>query len=159
MLFQFFVSCFPITEPRILWKTKLFRGVLMIRKHFSEEDILNILRQVEMDLAGGKTVESAIWTAGVSDATYYKWRKMYGGVGKAKLHEFKEMEIENARLRRIVANLELEKLILEESRDYSKLKAWRSPICVRPLFMSVRNWPRLSGKPAKWSAQNAVRNA
>ena len=48
---------------------------------------------------------------------------MYGGVGKAKLHEFKEMEIENARLRRIVANLELEKLILEESRDYSKLKA------------------------------------
>ena len=79
----------------------------MTRKRFSEEDILNILRQVEMDLAGGATVESAIRTAGISDATYYKWRKMYGGVGKAKLHEFKEMEKENARLKRIVADLEL----------------------------------------------------
>lgn len=49
-----------------------------------------------MDLAGGQTVESAIRKAGISDATYYKWRKMYGGVGKAKLHEFKEMERERA---------------------------------------------------------------
>jgi putative transposase len=64
------------------------------------------LRQVELDLAGGKTVQSAIRIAGVSDATYYKWRKMYGGVGKAKLHEFKEMEKENARLKRIVAELD-----------------------------------------------------
>ena len=95
----------------------------MTRKRFSEEDILNILRQVELDLAGGKTVESAIRTAGISDATYYKWRKMYGGVGKAKLHEFKEMEKENARLKRIVAELELDKLILKESLDYLKPKA------------------------------------
>ena len=48
---------------------------------------------------------------------------MYGGVGKAKLHEFKEMEKENARLKRIVADLELDKLILEESLDYLKPKA------------------------------------
>ena len=95
----------------------------MTRKRFSEEDILNILRQVELDLAGGKTVESAIRIAGVSDATYYKWRKMYGGVCKAKLHEFKEMEKENARLKRIVADLELDKLILKESLDYLKPKA------------------------------------
>ena len=95
----------------------------MTRKRFSEEDILHILRQVELDLAGGKTVESAIRIAGVSDATYYKWRKMYGGVGKAKLHEFKEMEKENARLKRIVADLELDKLILKESLDYLKPKA------------------------------------
>lgn len=57
----------------------------MTRKRFSEEDILNILRQVEMDLAGGNTVESALRTAGISDPTYYKWRKLYGGMGKAKL--------------------------------------------------------------------------
>lgn len=95
----------------------------MTRKRFSEEDILNILRQVEMYLAGGATVESAIRTAGISDATYYKWRKMYGGVGKAKLHEFKEMEKENARLKRIVADLELDKLILKESLNYLKPKA------------------------------------
>ena len=95
----------------------------MTRKRFSEEEILNVLRQVELDLAGGSTVEAAIRTAGISEATYYKWRKMYGGVGKSKLHEFKEMEKENDRLKRIVANLELDKLILKESLDYLKPKA------------------------------------
>lgn len=90
----------------------------MTRKQFSEEDILNILCQVEMELAGGSTVESALRTAGISDPTYYKWRKMCGGMGKAKLHEFKAKEKENARLKRIVADLELDKLILKESLDY-----------------------------------------
>ena len=78
----------------------------MTRKRISEEDILNILRQIELDLAAGGTVEAAIRTTGISDATYYKWRKMYGGMGKSKLHEFKEMEKENTRLKRIVAELE-----------------------------------------------------
>tara|TARA_Y100000815_G_C12896662_1_gene332409 strand:- start:36 stop:323 length:288 start_codon:yes stop_codon:yes gene_type:complete len=95
----------------------------MTRKRFSEEDILNILRQIELDLAAGGTVEAAIRTAGISDATYYKWRKVYGGMGRFKLHEFKEMEKENARLKRIVADLELDKLILKESLDYLKPKA------------------------------------
>ncbi|MDP7625037.1 MAG: transposase, partial [Rhodospirillales bacterium] len=75
----------------------------MTRKRFSEEDILGILRQIELDLAGGGTVETAIRSAGISDATYYKWRKTYGGMGKSKLHEFKSLEKENARLKRIVA--------------------------------------------------------
>ena len=95
----------------------------MTRKRFSEEDILNILRQIELDLAAGGTVEAAIRTAGMSDATYYNWRKLYGGMGRSKLHEFKEMEKENARLKRIVADLELDKLILKESLDYLKPKA------------------------------------
>ena len=64
----------------------------MTRKRFSEEDILGILRQIELELSSGSTVELAIRTAGISDATYYKWRKLYGGVGKAKLHEFKALE-------------------------------------------------------------------
>ena len=51
----------------------------MTRKRFSEEDILGILRQIELDLSGGSAVEMAIRTAGISDATYYKWRKRYGG--------------------------------------------------------------------------------
>ena len=78
----------------------------MTRKRFSEEDILNILRQVKLDLATGSTVEAAIRTAGISDATYYKWRKMFDVMGKSKLHEFKEMEKENTRLKRIVAELD-----------------------------------------------------
>ena len=95
----------------------------MTRKRFSEEDILGLLRQIELDLAGGVTVETAIRTAGISEATYYKWRKRYGGMGKSKLHEFKAMEKENTRLKRIVAELELDKLILKESLDYLKPKA------------------------------------
>lgn len=84
---------------------------------------MGILRQVELDLAGGSTVELAIRTAGISEATYYKWRKLYGGMGKSKLHEFKALEKENDRLKRIVADLELDKLILKESLDYLKPKA------------------------------------
>jgi len=95
----------------------------MTRKRFSEEDILGILRQIELELSSGSTVELAIRTAGISDATYYKWRKLYGGVGKAKLHKFKAQEIENARLKSIVAELELDKLILKESLNYLKPKA------------------------------------
>ena len=53
----------------------------------------------------------------------YKWRKTYGGMGKSKLHEFKSLEKENERLKRIVAELELDKLILKESLDYLKPRA------------------------------------
>ena len=95
----------------------------MTRKRFSEDGILGILRQIELELSSGSTVELAIRTAGISDATYYKWRKLYGGVGKAKLHKFKAQEIENARLKSIVAELELDKLILKESLNYLKPKA------------------------------------
>jgi len=95
----------------------------MTRKRFSEEDILNVLRQIELDLSGGSSVEMAVRTAGITNATYYKWRKLYGGMGKSKLHEFKSLEKENERLKRIVAELELDKLILNESLDYLKPRA------------------------------------
>ena len=95
----------------------------MTRKRFSDEDALNILRQVELELASGNSVESACRTAGISDVTYYKWRKLYGGMGKSQLRELKAMEKENARLKRIIADLELDKLILKESLDYLKPKA------------------------------------
>lgn len=76
-----------------------------------------------MELAAGSSVESACRTAGISDATYYKWRKLYGGMGKSQLWGFKAVEKENARLKRIIADLELDKLILKESLDYLKPKA------------------------------------
>ena len=95
----------------------------MIRKRFSGEDILGLLRQIELDLASGSSVETAVRTAGISNATYYKWRKLYGGMGKSRLRELKAMEKENTRLKGIVAELELDKLILKESLDYLKPKA------------------------------------
>ena len=60
----------------------------MTRKRFSEDDILNVFRQIELDLSGGSSVEMAVRNAGISNATYYKWRKLYGGMGKSKLHKF-----------------------------------------------------------------------
>ncbi len=92
----------------------------MARKRFSEEDILNLLRQIELSLASGSDVASACRSAGVSDATYYSWRKKYGGMGKSQLREMKELERENAQRKKIVAELELDKLILKESLYFLK---------------------------------------
>jgi transposase-like protein len=62
-------------------------------------------------------------SAGISDATYYNWRKRYGGMGKSQLQELKGLKKENTRLKRIVADLELDKLILKESLNYLKPRA------------------------------------
>jgi putative transposase len=59
----------------------------------------------------------------VSDATYYNWRKKFGGMGRSQLFELKSLEKENQRLKKIVADLELDKLILKESLDFSKPRA------------------------------------
>lgn len=95
----------------------------MARKRYTDEDILNLLRQIELSLSSGCDVQTACRSAGVSDATYYNWRKRYGGMGKPQLSELKSLEKENVRLKRIVAELELDKLILKESLDYLKPKA------------------------------------
>ena len=94
----------------------------MARKRFGEEDILKLLRQIELSLDSGSDVATACRTAGVSDATYYAWRKKYGGMGKSQLREMKELEKQNAQLKKIVAELELDKLILKESLDFLKPK-------------------------------------
>jgi transposase-like protein len=94
----------------------------MARKRHSDEDCLKILRQVELDLAGGSDVAKACRTAGISGATYYTWRKKFGGMARPQLTELKALEKENQRLRRIVADLELDKLILKESLDFLKPK-------------------------------------
>ena len=87
----------------------------MVRKRYSDEDCLKILRQVELDLAAGGDVAKACRTAGISDATYYTWRKRFGGMAKPQL---KALVKESQRLRKIVADLELDKLILKESLDF-----------------------------------------
>ena len=94
----------------------------MARKRFSDEDILKLLRQVEVDLSSGTDIKSACRNAGISDATYYSWRKRYGGMGRHQLTEMKALEKENQRLKKIVADLELDKLILKESLDFLKPK-------------------------------------
>ncbi|MDG1744693.1 MAG: transposase [Planktomarina sp.] len=112
----------PKLVPRLLLKLSE-GGVGMARKRYNEEDILRLLREIEVHLHGGMDVVSACRTAGISDKTYYGWRKRYGGMGRAKLTELKALEKENQRLKKILAELELDKLILKESLDYLKPRA------------------------------------
>ena len=84
---------------------------------------LSLLREIEVHIHGGMDVFSACRKAGVSDKTYYGWRRKYGGMSRAWLSEMKSLEKENQRLKKIVADLELDKLILKESLDYLKRKA------------------------------------
>ena len=92
----------------------------MARKRHSDEDCLRLLREIEIHLTGGSDVGTACRAVGISDATYYTWRKTFGGMWRPQLAELKTLQRENQRLKRIVANLELDKLILRESLDFSK---------------------------------------
>ena len=95
----------------------------MARKRYSDEDVFRLLREIELSLASGTVAATACRTAGVSDATYYTWRKRFGGMGRSEMANLKALQKENDRLKKIVAELELDKLILKESLDYLKPKA------------------------------------
>lgn len=95
-------------------------GYVMARKRHSDEECLGILRQIEVELTAGADVATACRSAGISDATFYTWRKKFGSMGRSQLSELKALEKENHRLKKIVADLELDKLILKESLDFLK---------------------------------------
>jgi len=86
----------------------------MARKHKPEE-IIGKLREAEIVLAQGETVADACRRIGVTEQSYYRWRKEYGGLKKDQARRMKELEKENARLRRAVSDLTLDKLILQEA--------------------------------------------
>lgn len=79
------------------------------------EQIIRNLRQAEVLSSQGLSVEKICRELGVSDATYYKWRKEYGGMGVSQAKRLKELEVENARLKRVVADLSLDKQILKDA--------------------------------------------
>jgi len=68
----------------------------MARKRHSDEDILKLLREIEVKLASGSDVPSACRSVGISEATYYNWRKRFGGMGKSQLSELRALEKEKA---------------------------------------------------------------
>ncbi len=86
----------------------------MARKHKPEE-IIGKLREAEIVLAQGGTVLDACRRIGVTEQSYYRWRKEYGGLKMDQARRMKELEKENARLRRAVSDLTLDKLILQEA--------------------------------------------
>jgi len=77
------------------------------------EQIIRILRQAEIFSSQGMSVEKFCRELGISDATYYKWRKEYGGMRVNQAKRLKQLEQENARLKRVVADLSLDKQILK----------------------------------------------
>jgi transposase-like protein len=86
----------------------------MPKKRFSAEQIVMLLRQIEVSLAQGKSTPVACRDAGISQQSYYRWRKEYGGLGLDQAKRMKDLEKENVRLRRLVAELSLEKQVLKD---------------------------------------------
>ena len=86
----------------------------MARKRYSAEQIINHLREAEILIGQGSTVQAAIRKIGVSQVTYYRWRKEYGGMGVSQAQRLKQLEKENQRLKRIVADQALDLSILKE---------------------------------------------
>jgi putative transposase len=86
-------------------------------KKYQPEQVVNLLRQVKVAVANGKTTALACKEAGIVDQTYFRWRKEYGG-----------LEQENSKLKRLVANLSLDNLVL---KDFASGNVWSVPFCKR----------------------------
>ena len=86
----------------------------MARRRYTAEQIIGYLRQAEVLSGQVKTVDQICRELGVSDATYYKWRKDYGGMGMDQAKRLKELEVENKRLKTAVADLTLDHQILKD---------------------------------------------
>jgi len=86
----------------------------MGRKTYMPEQIINKLREAEILLSRGSTVAEASRQLGVTEQTYYRWRKEYGGMRVEQAKRLKDLEKENARLKRLVADLSLDNSILKE---------------------------------------------
>jgi putative transposase len=86
----------------------------MARKRYTPEQIVSVLRQVEVLVANGKATDRACREAGIVEQTYYRWRKEYGGLKVDQAKRLKELEQENSKLKRLVAELSLDKQVLED---------------------------------------------
>ena len=92
----------------------------MSRKRYSPEKIIGMLREAEVALAQGMTVGEICRQLTISEQSYYRWRKQYGGLRISQVKRIKDMERENARLKKAVAELTLDKVILKEALGRSK---------------------------------------
>ena len=84
------------------------------RRRYSPEQIVMKLREAEVFLSQGQTIAQACKAIEISEQTYYRWRKEYGGMNILQAKQFKELEKENARLKKLVADLSLDNAILKE---------------------------------------------
>ena len=125
------------------------------KKHRPEEAVAK-LRQVDVLVSQGQTVAEAIRAIGVTEVTYYRWRREFGGLKSDQVKRLKELEAENARLRRAVADLTLDKQILAEAaRGNFQAPRADAPASSR----SDGRCPSPSAAPARRSASTARRSA
>jgi putative transposase len=87
----------------------------MSRKRFTTEQIIGLLREVDVKVSQGKSVLHIYKEIGITDQTYYRWRKEYGGMKTSQVKRLKELEKENLHLKKAVAELTLDKVILKEA--------------------------------------------
>ncbi len=87
----------------------------MAGKRHKPEEIVAKLRQIDLLISQGRSVAESIRSIGVTEVTYYRWRSEFGGLKGVQVKRLKELEAENARLRRAVSDLTLDKLILAEA--------------------------------------------
>lgn len=87
----------------------------MARKRHKPEEIIAKLRQVDVLTGQGRSISEAVKTSAVTETTYFRWRSEYGGMKTDQVKRLKALEVENARLRRAVSDLTLDKLILSEA--------------------------------------------
>jgi putative transposase len=97
------------------WKDK--KGGYMVRRIYTPEQIINKLREAEIHINQGISVAEASRKIGITDQTYYRWRKEYGGLRIDQAKRLKSLEKENARLKKLVADLSLDNAILKEAAE------------------------------------------
>jgi hypothetical protein len=83
-------------------------------KKYQPDQVVNLLRQIEVAIANGKSTPLACKDAGITEQSYYRWRKEYGGLQVDQARRLKELEQENSKLKRLVSELSLEKLVLKD---------------------------------------------
>jgi len=89
----------------------------MSRKRFTAEKIIGMLREAEVGLAQGKKIGEVCRGLGISEQSYFRWRREYGGLKTTQAKRIKDLERENSRLKKAVADLTLDKLILREALE------------------------------------------
>jgi transposase-like protein len=87
----------------------------MAMKKHKPEEIVAKLRQVDVLVSQGQSVADAVRSIGVTEVTYYRWRREYGGLKTDQVKRLKDLETENGRLRKAISDLTLDKLILQEA--------------------------------------------
>ncbi len=89
----------------------------MSRRRFTAEKIIGMLREAEVGLAQGKKIREICRSLGISEQSYFRWRRDYGGLKTTQAKRIKDLERENSRLKKAVADLTLDKLILREALE------------------------------------------